>query len=125
MRQTIVIYGISLAVSSIGASLQACPDLQILPVDPSMPGLKLHLAAVQPDVIIFDLAVSQPEWLLALWKVQPHLLLVGVDLAKSQALLFSSQPAQVFTTVDLLQVIASHAGDEPAPPGRSRRPKRK
>jgi hypothetical protein len=128
MMQTVVIYGISLALSSVGASLQSCPDLQVLPVDPSMPDLKLYLGAVQPDAIIFDLAVSQPEWLLALWKEQPHLLLIGVDMVKGQAQMFSSQPAQVFTTGNLLQVIAGHAGNDPEPPDQlvpARRSKRK
>ena len=117
--QTVVIYGNSLGVSSTGASLQACPDLKVLLVDPAMPNVKKRLDKLQPDVIIFDLSASQPEWMIALWKAKPHLLLIGVDLKKGQALVLSNQPARAFTTEDLLQVIERNAGNDSGPPGRS------
>jgi hypothetical protein len=115
--QTVVLYGKSLVVSSIGASLQDCAGIQVLPVDPAMPDAGDSLSESQADVVIFDLEAAQPDFALTLWKKQPQLLLIGVDLAKGQALLLSSQPARVLTTGDLLQVIESHVGDKPEPPG--------
>jgi hypothetical protein len=122
-KQTVVLYGNSLIVSSIGASLQGCPGLQVLPVDPANPDTNQHLLSFQPDIILFDLAAIQPDSLVALWKEQPRLLLIGVDQAKGSALVLSSQPARLVTTDDLLQVIAGQTGDEPGPhdkPGSAR-----
>jgi hypothetical protein len=120
MKQKVVIFGNSLVVSSIGASLQACPNLEVLPAIPAMPDVEGSLSAAHPDVVIFDLATAQPDFAINLWKKHPHLLLIGVDLVKGQALVLSGQPTRVLTAGDLLQVIESHAGDGPRPPGRPR-----
>lgn len=101
----VVLYGKSLVMSTVGASLQGCPDIQVLPVDPSMPDVQGHLRTLQPDVVILDQAVIQPDFSVALWKVQPELLLIGLDLTTGQALVLSSQPARVMTTDDLVQLL--------------------
>ena len=108
----VALYGNSLVVSSIGASLNKISDLQIFLLDPAAPDPKDQLLDLQPDIILFDLASTEPSWLITLWKEQPQLLLIGVDQDKGSAMMFSSQPARLMTTEDLLQVIASHAGDE-------------
>ena len=94
--RTVVLYGNSLVVSSIGASLQGRAELQVSCVD-----------ATLPDVVIFDLAMAQPEFAMVLWKAQPRLLLIGVDLTTGQALVLSGQPSRLLTMDDLLQVIES------------------
>ncbi len=114
--QVVVIYGNSLVVSSIGASLQECAGVTIVPVDPAMSDAGGNLSALQPDAVIFDLATAQPDFAIALWKKQPQLLLIGVDLPKGQALVLSSQSTRVLTTDDLLQVIAGQSGEDKGPP---------
>jgi hypothetical protein len=108
--RTVVIYGNSLVVSSIGASLSGCPDMKVLSVDPAAPNAEEQLSAAQPDVIIFDLLVNQADFSIHLWKRRPQLLLIGVDLSRGQALVLSNQPARMFTTADLLDVIESNTG---------------
>ena len=108
--KTVALYGNSLVVSSIGASLNQFADLQIFALDPSMPDPKNQLLDLQPDIILFDLASTEPSWLITLWKEQPELLLIGVDQEKSSALMFSSQPARLMTTDDLLEAITGGAG---------------
>ncbi len=103
----VALYGNSLVVSSIGASLKGRAGLQVCSVDATPPGAAEQLSALQPDVVIFDLAMAQPEFAIALWKVQPRLLLIGVDLTTGQALLLSGQPSHLLTIDDLLQVIES------------------
>jgi len=109
--QTVVLYGNSLVVSSIGASLQDYPDLQVLPLDPTLPKADQRLYALEPDIVIIDMAATQPDSLIELWKARPRLLLIGVDVTTDQALVLSSQPAQLVTTSDLWQVIANQTGD--------------
>jgi hypothetical protein len=103
--RTVVLYGNSLAVSSIGASLQGRADLQVSSVDATRPQAEERLRALHPDVVIFDLAAARPEFAIDLWQAQPHLLLIGVDLLTHQALMLSGQPARLLTLDDLLEVI--------------------
>ena len=64
-----------------------------------------HLRTLQPDVVILDQAAIQSDFSVALWKVQPELLLIGLDLISGKALVLSSQPARLLTTNDLLQLL--------------------
>ncbi len=101
----VALYGNSLVVSSIGASLQGHGGLEVSSVDAALPDAASRLGALHPDVIIFDLAVAQFEFAIALWRAQPRLLLIGVDLTTGQALVLSGQPSRLLTMDDLLQVI--------------------
>jgi hypothetical protein len=103
--RTVVLYGNSLVVSSIGASLQGRAELQVSSVDTTCPQAEERLRALQPDVVIFDLAAARPEFAIALWKTQPHLLLIGVDLLAHEALMLSGQPSRLLTLDDLLGAI--------------------
>lgn len=101
----VVLFGKSLVMSTVGASLQGWPDIQVTPVDPSMPDVQDHLRLLQPDVVILDQASIQPDFSVALWKSQPELLLIGLDLDTGKALVLSSQPARLLTTNDLLRLL--------------------
>jgi len=101
----VVLYGNSLALSGVGASLEARPGLQLLQVEPR-DGSTEALGALAPDVVVFDLATSRPD-VMALWRACPHALPVGVDLLKHQALVFSRESTSVLTSDDLLRVIES------------------
>ncbi len=66
--RTVGPHGNSLVVSSIGASLQGRAGLQASFVDAALPDAASQLAALQPDVIISDLAMAHPEFAIALWE---------------------------------------------------------
>jgi hypothetical protein len=102
----VVLYGKSLLMSTIGASLQDCPDLQLLPVDPSPPDANQQLETLKPDAVIFSLGAAQPESLLLFLK-QPDLLLIGVDLESRQALVWTARQATAVAADDLVSVIMS------------------
>ena len=111
--KTVVLFGSSLAVSSIGASLQSCPGLRVLAVDSATATAGEHgaaqgLAALRPDVVLFDLATVPTDFAIALWKARPGTLLIGINLLANQALVLSGQPTPARTTEDLLQVIQRH-----------------
>ena len=118
MVKTVVLFGSSLAVSSIGASLESCPGLRVLAVDSQATatagehGAAQGLAALRPDVVLFDLATVPTDFAIALWKARPGTLLIGIDLLANQALVLSSQPARAHTTDDLLEVIQRHEAHE-------------
>ena len=114
MMKTVVLFGSSVAVSSIGASLQGCGGLRVLTVNSEAAAAAAghdaaqRLAALRPDVVLFDLATVPSDFAIALWKAQPGTLLIGIDLLANQALVLSGRPARAHTTGDLLQVIQCH-----------------
>ena len=108
--QTVVLYGNSLVVAMVGASLAPCQNLQLVHIDPSEPGARRRLSKQRPDVVIFDLVLLTPQAAIRLWKIQPHLMLVGIDLKLDRMIVLSDHSTCALTTGELLQVIASQAG---------------
>ena len=107
--QTVLLYGNSLAVSTIGASLQACPDLQVLPLDPTRPDLTQRLDELQPGIVIFDLATVYPNFAINLWRAYPGMLLIGVDPSSDEMLVLSGRPQQARSASDLISVIQNYS----------------
>lgn len=112
--QTIVLYGNSLIVSSLGAGLRAQAGLRVLPVDAAAPDAARQVEALQPDLILFDLATVQPVLTPSLWKAHPRVLLVGVDLAHDEMLVISgrhSHAATIKNLMDLINIFAPEPAD--------------
>jgi hypothetical protein len=112
--KTVVLFGRSVAVSSIGASLQGCAGLRVQAVEPEAPaaaavrGAVQRLSALRPDVVLFDLASAPFDFAIALWRARPGALLIGMDLLAGQALVLSGRRTRAHTTEDLLQLIRRH-----------------
>lgn len=104
LMATVVLYGQSLALSSIGASLRRQKWLELVSLDAAVPGLANVLAAMEADVVIFDLVAEHPD-ALTLWKTRPGLLLIGIDMASGTATVLSRTSTHVATTDELLHVI--------------------
>lgn len=104
---TVVLYGNSLALSGVGASLEAHPGLRIVQVAAAVDAL----STLEPDVIVFDLAAAQPD-VLGLWRQHPHVLPIGVDMLEHRAVVFSEQSSRARTADDLLRVIESGIGSK-------------
>jgi hypothetical protein len=108
MLRTVVLYGKSLVLSSIGATLRDRPDLQVLVLDPNAPGAAERLRKLATDVVVFDQATTHPQLAIPLCEANPDLLLIAVDFRTSQALVLSSRSSPVLTTDDLVRVIDAH-----------------
>jgi hypothetical protein len=104
----VVLYGNSLAMSGVGASLEGQPGLQLVRVEATDASAEA-LGALEPDVVVFDVATAQPD-LVALWQRHPRVLPIGVDLLTHRAVVFSSKSERVLTTDDLLRVIEGRQG---------------
>lgn len=100
---TVALFGNSLALAGVGASLGECPGLRVQPLDPAA-ALDDALGALEPDILVFDLARNQPD-VVDLWRRHPGVLPVGVDLLSHQAVVFSRESSSVLTTDDLRRVI--------------------
>ncbi len=101
-----VLYGNSLVMSTIGASLRAHSGLELVRLEPGAPDAAQRLLALHPDVVLFDLATAEPDFAVTLLKQHSKLLLIGVDLANARMLVLSGHESNVLTVDDLLHVIA-------------------
>jgi hypothetical protein len=102
----VAIYGNSLSVASIGASLQGRPGLEIFALEAPLPGAIERLGPLTPDVVFFDLAIAHAvEDAVSLLAARPNLVLVGFDLTSHRALLLSGEQSTVLTTDDLMGII--------------------
>jgi hypothetical protein len=104
---TVVMYGNSLALSGVRASLEHRPGLRVAQVDAAAEAL----SAFEPDVVVFDLAAAQPD-VVALWRRFPRVLPIGVDMLAHRAVVFSETSARALTTDDLLHVIEDGVGSK-------------
>ncbi len=134
-RRRVILYGKSVIVGSVGASLRDVPGLELIALAPPLPKAK-DLGALAPDAIIFDLEAAHPEAALSLLRERPGLLLVGVDPGSDELIVVSSHHRRAVAVADLLEVIGREAatavgkGSMPAMPpepdraraGQGRRP---
>jgi hypothetical protein len=107
----IVLYGNSLVVSAIGASMRECPDVELVQMqasgaDPTRLAESVQqLCALNPIAVLFDRATARPDFAMALLNQRPQVLFIGVDLASGEMLVLSSHEARVSTARDLIQLI--------------------
>jgi hypothetical protein len=104
----VVLYGNSLALSGVGACLEGHTGLDLVRVDATERAGEA-LRELRPDVVVFDLATAQPD-IVELWRRDPPVLPIGVDLLKHEVVVFSGKPAPALTTDDLVRVIESRIG---------------
>jgi hypothetical protein len=108
-ERTVLLYGNSLVVSSIGATLQNRPGLRLLRMAAEPREAARRLPA-PPDVIIFDLVATPLEAVLPLAQGQPAPLLIGLDMAADRTLVVSAGRRSVHSQSDLLRLIGNGCG---------------
>jgi hypothetical protein len=101
----VLLYGQSLFIAGLQASLEAVSGLVLKDVEAQSDHLQEHMAAWKPDVLIFELDnLSQIPSLVVL-KDYPGLLLIGMDTECNHLLVLSNQQQQALSTTDLVKVI--------------------
>ena len=104
----VVIYGSSLSMAGLAASLRDVAGIELLCVDPASPTARRDLVALRPASMLYDLSDPALELDLTLLREQPGLLLIGVHPCSNEALLLSSHPVRALSVADLLGVITHH-----------------
>ena len=100
----VILYGDSLVLQGARASLEACPDLEVISLPPESISLKQVITAKCPVALVFDTSAVGPDFPSSLLQ-QPDLLLIGIDPETHQALVWSGRQAAAIDAVDLLNVI--------------------
>jgi len=104
-QQTVALYGNSLFIAGVEASLRDRPGLDVVRIDATLPDAGQQLNALCPDVVILDLAVPHSEFAIPLLKKHPGLPMIGLDVTSNTVILLSSQRYTALTANDLTQVI--------------------
>jgi len=101
-----ILYGNSLILEGVRASLAALPGLEVL--DHPL-GTPLELEQINgATTVIFDMEAIHPDLLLPLLQ-QPGLQLVGMDPATHRAQIWSGRQANALMAADLVDII--HGGE--------------
>ena len=111
-KQRLVLYGRSVILGTVGASLQHCPTVEVIPLSPPLPDPP-DLVALAPDVILFDVEATHPAATFPLLEACPRLLLIGVKPSSDEVLLWSRSQMRAVSAQDLIDVINQRSGGLP------------
>jgi DNA-binding NarL/FixJ family response regulator len=112
-QRLIVFYGDSVFLEGIALELKNQPTMDILTLAVDEGEAVQRLAALRPDVIIYDLALTPGDWALPLLPQCPNLRLIGLDTAAAQALVVSGAWAAAASLRDLAALIEQAAPGAP------------
>ncbi len=101
-KRLIVLYGNSVIVGTVGASLQRSHQYKVVPMLPSQQN---ELEATAPDVVVFDLEAARPEAAFSMLETRPDLKLIGISPDNNLVRIWSGKQLRELSTKDLLDVI--------------------
>lgn len=101
-RKRIVLFGNSIILGTVGASLRCSSRYEVITIPMSEPKKLNNLA---PDVVLFDLEANHLEEAFSLLESYPQIMFVGVSPDKNLVKMWSGQQLHELSTSDLLQVI--------------------
>lgn len=101
----VMLYGNTLVVDALGASLASCPGMELLRVDAPLAELAARLDDLHPDALLFDVSAAQSDLVVRLLRERPELLLIGVDPASDQVLLLSGRRARPVSLAELAGLV--------------------
>ncbi len=103
-QQRVILYGDSILLAGVQASLSVLPDLDIITLE-ELPGDWVAiLHELHPSALIFDLGSTRTDFPLAILQ-QSNLLLIGIDPDHNQVLLWSGRHLRELSGQDLVGVI--------------------
>ena len=112
-RHRVILYGSSVFIAGVEASLADRPGLDVVRVDATLPDAEQRLVGLRPGVVIFDLTVPDSPSAVSFLKEHPGLSLIGLDPNSDTVYVLSSQQHTVLTAGDLARVIEqAHASDQ-------------
>jgi len=101
-KRLIVLYGNSVIVGTVGASLRRSPQYKVVPMLPSQ---QSDLEAAEPDVVVFDLDAPRPEAAFSMLESRPGLKLIGISPDSNLVRIWSGKQLRELSTQALLDVI--------------------
>ncbi len=108
-RRRIVIYGNSVIMGALRASLLRSRRYEVISLLPSQQD---RLEAIAPDVVLFDLDAARPDAAFSLLESRQDVMLIGVRPDRSLGKVWLGRPLCELSTHDLMQLI-DHTKDLP------------
>lgn len=103
--QKVLLYGNSLFLGVLQASLEAVADLDVRYIETIPDLLQQELVNDPPSVLIMELGAASGDFCLELLQEFPRLTLIGVSLESEQLLVMSVKQQTALATKDLVNVI--------------------
>lgn len=113
-KKRILLYGNSVVLGCVGASLEGTGRFEITHLSRSLPG-PFDFEALTPDVILFDAENGNAEAAFSLLKERPDLLLMSVSPDRNVVRLWSGRQYQELSTMDFTALIETGPLSEVAP----------
>ncbi len=107
----IVLYGDSLLIDTIEASLEANQDLGLMRIHATVTDLGGRLASLCPDLIIVDLSTPHSHQVIPFLWDHPGIPMLGLDVTYGRVVAFSSKSYQVQSVGDLAELVEQHASN--------------
>lgn len=104
-RTRVVVYGSSLHMAAIAASLRADAGLEVIHLEPHAHPAPPSLEEIKAVAIAFDLNDPPPGLDVTLLRERPGLLLIGVDPSSDELLVLRGYTAQALSVRDLANAI--------------------
>ena len=104
-RRFVVLFGDSLLMDAVEASLGNQQELDVMRVHTNDDDVEACLRAIRPDLVIFDWDTPFSQFAAFLLRDHPGIPLIGLDIASREVVVLSSQQYTPMTARDLAQVI--------------------
>jgi hypothetical protein len=104
-RIRVVVFGSTLHMAGIAASLKVEASLEVVYVNPCSDAARQVLVDFAPVVVAFDLSDTAPGLVVSLLRDLPDLLLIGVDPSNDEMLVLSGRSQQALSVSDVVGVI--------------------
>jgi hypothetical protein len=104
----ILLYGNSIILGSIGATLQRSSGFDITTLTTPLPDEKA-LDMLKPDIVLFDLDTSTTEPVFDLLKTNSELLLIGISPGVNIVRVWNSHQLREMSMQDLFKLLKSRA----------------
>ena len=109
-QRVVALYGSSLLIDIVEASLAKNWDLSVIRVSGSSTSAVEHLKQLSPDMIVVDSSEPDSQFVLSFFKDRAGVPLLCLDPNCNKAMVLSCQHYSSLTTTDLTNLVQSHTG---------------
>lgn len=107
-QRTVALYGNSLLIDIVEASLANNLDLVVIRVDGPSDRAVEQLKSLSPDMIVVDSAAPDSQFVLSFFKDRAGVPLLCLDPNRNKAMILSCQHYSSLTTTDLTDLVQLH-----------------
>lgn len=101
----LILYGNSIFLAGIKAELLETSQLEVITMEPSRQDALGLILALKPCAVVFDLSAAQPDFILAMLRMYPDTLFIGIDPSSDEVLKLSGQRTKIHTGKELVEMV--------------------